>query len=124
MRIVGIISLIDIMKPMKSAADVMLRRLATRGRSTVRIKMGCVAGGLLSARHSLSVILQFELERIGRGSFQKVNIGWLSIGTFYQPPPPDGNHPFACQIKYAHSQYRLADFAADTEDRQPTAEIR
>src|SRR5262249_28150870 len=112
---VGINSLIDIIKPMKSVAEVMLRRLAARGRSTGRMKMGCVAGGLLSARHSLSVILQFEFERIGRGNFQKVNIGWLSISTFHQPPPPDGNHPFACQIKYAYSQYRLADFAANTE---------
>ena len=117
MRSVGINSLIDIINPMKSVADVMLRRLTWRGRSTVRIKMGCVAGGLLSARHSLSVIVQFELEQVGRGSLQKVNIGWLSIGTLHQPPPPDGNHPFACQIKYNNRQYHLANFAANTEDR-------
>ena len=95
----GVYWVIDVMNPMKTLAELMLRRLTIRGKSTVRTKIGCVAGGLLSARHSLSVIMQFE-SGVGGFRVQKINFGWSSIGAVHQSSPPQCDHPFSRHVEY------------------------
>lgn len=60
MSSVGMKSLISITNPIISPEILRPRRGASCGSSTVRLKIGCVAGGLLSARHSLNVIIRFK----------------------------------------------------------------